>query len=181
MRRRNLAKGDATCSKQASPRLQPPTAPKGSVMQNAPDHTLVAGPGPRRAGSRPKDAILAEPAQPRLSAARASLDARQPTDAFDPRDDGFTAAAPAARSDASRRIGRRPRDVGRRGLLDRIRSNRQRDRRGDGAGAGVAGAGAAVSDEAPPPHPIRIAATIDNAPRSSGRTESRFKSGSCST
>ena len=52
---------------------------------------------------------------------------------------------------------------------------------GDGAGAGFAGAGAAVSDEAPPPHPTRIAATIDNAPRSSGRTESRFKSGSCST
>ena len=62
-------------------------------MQNAPDHTLVAGPRPRRAGSRPKGAILAEPAQPRLSAALASLDARQPADAFDPRVDVFTAAA----------------------------------------------------------------------------------------
>jgi hypothetical protein len=45
---------------------------------------------------------------------------------------------------------------------------------GDGDGAG-AGAG---SDEAPPPHPTRIAAMTDNAPRSSGRTKGRFKSGS---
>ena len=52
---------------------------------------------------------------------------------------------------------------------------------GDGAGVGIAGVGVVASDEAPPPQPTRIAAMIDNAPRSSGRAESRFKSGSCNT
>jgi hypothetical protein len=51
---------------------------------------------------------------------------------------------------------------------------------GDGDGDGD-GAGAAGSDEAPPPHPKRNAAMIDNAPRNSGRTKSRFKSASRNT